>query len=290
MSEFLTYKLFEIGSYVITAGDVLTIVLIFVATRIFIAFLTRIFTRMATRRNMDKGRQYSFLLLMRYFIWVFAISLMLHSSGIKLTFLIASSAALLVGIGLGLQQLFADFTSGVFMLFDGTIEQGDILQVGEMVGIIEKINLRTTILRNRDDVIIIVPNHKFTEDMVINWSHNTKVTRFIVKVSVSYNSDMDKVKEVLLSCAARHPHVLTKDNLYKTTVRMADFGDSGVRFDLLFYSDNMFRIESTKSEIRFLIWQAFKEQGIQIPYPQVDLHVKDVPKREDTDNASAEIL
>jgi small-conductance mechanosensitive channel len=97
MSEFLTYKLFEVGNYVITVGTLLSVLLIFIGTRFFIVFLTRAFTRMATRRKMDRGRQYSFLLLMRYFIWIFAISLILHAIGVNLTFLIASSAALLVG-------------------------------------------------------------------------------------------------------------------------------------------------------------------------------------------------
>jgi small-conductance mechanosensitive channel len=212
--------------------------------------------------------------LIRYFIWILAIALMMHSLGIRLTFLIASSAALLVGIGLGLQKVFADFTSGIFMLFDGTIEQGDILQVGETVGVIEQINLRTTLLRDRNDVNIIIPNHKFTEENVINWSHNTAVTRFVIKVGVSYGSDMEKVRDILLDCAGKNPHVVTRDKLYKTTVRMADFGDSSVQFELLFYSDNMFRIESTKSDIRFQIWHAFKEHGVQIPFPQRDLHIR----------------
>jgi len=277
MQEFLNYRLFQISDYVITVWSVITIILIYIGTRVLLAFIARLFTRMADRRNMDRGRQYSFLLLIRYFFWIIAVAMMVHSVGVKLTFLIASSAALLVGIGLGLQQLFADFMSGVLMLFDGTVEQGDILQVGDMVGQIEQINLRTTILRDRNDVIIIIPNHKFTADNVINWSHNRKVTRFIVKVGVSYKSDMEKVKQILLECAAKHPHVTTNEKDYKTTVRMAEFGDSSVIFELLFYSSNMFRIESTKSEIRFLIWNAFKENGIEIPFTQMDLHVKQVP-------------
>ena len=273
MSEFLNYNLFEIGSFSLKVEALLVIALIFIGTQVFLIFLRRAFTRMAWRRKMDEGRQYSFILLMRYFVWFIAIGLMLHASGVKLTFLLASSAALLVGIGLGLQQLFADFTSGIFMLFDRTIERGDILQVGDTVGIIERINIRTTILRDRNDVVIIVPNHKFTQDNVINWSHNTKVTRFIIKVGVSYGSDVEQVKQILLDCAAKNKDVVTSKNQYKTTVRLLDFGDSSVVFELLFYSSNMFRIETTKSDLRFQIWHAFKEHGIKIPFPQRDLHI-----------------
>ena len=275
MSEYLSYELFKIGTYTFTVGTILTVVLFLIGTRLFIVFLTRVFTSMANRRQIDRGRQNSLLLLIRYFIWVVAVFVILHVIGIEMTFLIASSAALLVGIGLGLQQIFADFMSGIFMLYDGTIKQGDILEVDDMVGVIEKINLRTTILRNRDDVIVIIPNHKFTEDMVINWSHNTGVTRFKVSVGVSYLSDMDKVREILLSCAAKNAHVVSNNNNYRTTVRMAEFGTSSLVFELLFYSSNMFRIESTKSEIRFSIWHAFREHGIKIPFPQLDLHVKE---------------
>jgi len=258
----------------VTVEDIMIILIIFVVTRVFLGFVSKVFSRMADKRNMEQGRQYSFMSLIRYFIWILAIALMLHSVGVKLTILIAGSAALLVGIGLGLQQIFADFTSGIIMLFDGTIEQGDILEVGETVGVIEKINLRTTTIRDRNDVNVIIPNHKFTADNVINWSHNTRVTRFIIKVGVSYGSDVEKVKQILLDCAAKNSHVLTRDKQYRTTVRLADFGDSSVVFELLFYSDNMFRIESTKSDIRFEIWHAFKAHGIQIPFPQRDIHIK----------------
>jgi small-conductance mechanosensitive channel len=274
MQEFLRYTLFEIGSYVITVESVLIILVIYIVTFTLIRFLSGLFRRMAKRRDMEPGRQYSFLMLMRYFIWIIAIGVMLHAIGVKLTFLLASSAALLVGIGLGLQRLFSDFMSGVFMLFDGTIERGHILQVGDMVGVVEKISLRTTILRDRNDVNIIIPNHLLTEDKVVNWSHNAPVTRFIVGVGVSYGSDMEQVKEILLDCAAKHPHVVTDNREYVTSVRLAEFADSGVNFELMFYSANMFRIENTKSELRFLIWHAFQEQGIVIPFPQRDLHLK----------------
>ena len=273
MSDFLNHKLFEIGSFSMKVEALLIIILIFISTNVFLMILRRMFIRMAKHRKMDEGRQHSFILLMRYFVWFIALGLMLHASGAKLTFLIASSAALLVGIGLGLQQLFADFTSGIFMLFDRTIERGDILQVGDTVGLIERINIRTTILRDRNDVSIIVPNHRFTQDNVINWSHDTKITRFVIKVGVSYNSDVEQVRHILLDCAAQNKDVVTGKNRYNTTVRIADFSDHSIVFELLFYSSNMFRIETTKSDLRFQIWHAFQEHGIKIPFPQRDLHI-----------------
>lgn len=272
--EIFAIKFFELGTFSITVGSILSVVLIYVLTRIFIFIATKFFRRIAIRRGMDKGRLFSFLMLFKYFIWTFSAMGMINAFGISLTFLLASSAALLVGLGLGLRQIFADIVSGVFLLFEGTIEIGDVLEVDGMVGKIEDIGLRTSIFRNRDDMIMIIPNHKFIEENVVNWSHNNKVTRFIITVTVAYDSDMDLVKKLLLECVVKHKHTLVDNPDFSPSVRMADFLENGVLFELLFYSENMFRIESTKSDIRFFVWNAFKEQGIIIPHSQLDVWIK----------------
>jgi small-conductance mechanosensitive channel len=112
------------------------------------------------------------------------------------------------------------------------------------------------------------------EENVVNWSHNNKATRFIITVSVSYESDMELVKKVLLDCVMQHKHTIIDDPNFSPSVRMANFLDHGVLFELLFYSENMFRIESTKSDIRFIVWHAFKQHGIIIPYPQLDVRMR----------------
>lgn len=264
MKEFLEYKLLEVSHYTITVWALVSILLIYIATRILIAMMTRFFHRLADRRNMERGRQYSFLMLLRYFIWIFAFSQMLFSLGIQPTFLLTSSAALLVGLGLGLQKIFSDCISGVFLLFDGTIEQGDILQVGTMVGRIETINLRTSVFRDRSDMTVIIPNHKFIEESVINWSHDDNITQFSIKMTVSYQSDMEKVRGVLLACAQQHPDVIQKESR-RPEVRMANFEEKGMAFELLFHSENMFQIESVKSDLRFMVWKAFQEKDIKVP-------------------------
>jgi len=274
MKELLEYQLLAVGNFSITVWSVLSVVLIYIIARIVIFLSAKFFRRFAKRRNMDKGRLFSFLLLLRYFIWTFAVMAMINALGINFTFMLASSAALLVGLGLGLRQIFADIVSGVFLLFEGTIEIGDILEVDGMVGKIEDIGLRTSIFRNRDDVILIIPNHKFMEENVVNWSHHNNVTRFIITVTVAYESDMELVKKILLDCVVQHKHTITDDTNFSPSVRMAQFLDHGVLFELLFYSENMFRIESTKSDIRFIIWHAFKQYGITIPYAQLDVRMR----------------
>jgi small-conductance mechanosensitive channel len=274
MKEFLEYKLFEVGTFSITVWSLISLALIYVLTRIAIAGLSRLFKRFAERREMDRGRQVSFLLFMRYLLWVFGVSMMITSLGIQLTFLLASSAALLVGLGLGLQQIFSDFVSGIFLLFEGTIEVGDILQVGNVVGKVEKINLRTTIFRDRNDIVMIIPNHKFIAENVINWSHENSVSRFIINVTVAYSSDMELVKNILNDCLHQHKDVITNQVNIQPNVRIADFLESGVQFEMLFYSENMFRIDNTKSDIRMMVWKAFQDHKVIIPYHQIDINVK----------------
>lgn len=274
MKEILEYKLFEIGNYSLTVWSLVQIAMIFIAARAVILFFNRIFKRFANRRGWDTGRQKSISLLFQYIVYLTALTMILGVFGIQLTFLLVSSSALLVGLGLGLQTVFSDIVSGIFILFEGTVEVGDIVEVNGMVGRIEEINLRTTKFRNRDDLTMIIPNHFFINEKVVNWSHNENHARFGVSVGVAYKSDVEKVKKILLDCAVAHPKVLTNNPELLPDVRMTGFGDSSVNFDLLFYSENLFRIETTKSDLRFAIFHAFRENGVEIPFPQRDLHIQ----------------
>lgn len=267
MKEFLEYKLFEAGPFSLSVGALIAVLLIYLGAHVAIAFLTRLFKRMAARRNMDQGRQYAFLMLMRYFLWIGAITMMLGALGIQITFLLASSAALLVGLGLGVQRIFSDIVAGIFLLFEGSIEQGDILQIDQYIVKIDEINLRTTVVRNQQDVVIIIPNSKFINENVINWSHeNNNITQFVVPVKVAYRSDIDLVQQLLLECAGNHPEVLKKPAAKTPSVRIADFGEKGILFELLFYSKNAFEIETTKSDLRKSIWKAFDREKEKVQF------------------------
>ncbi|MBK8194872.1 MAG: mechanosensitive ion channel [Lewinellaceae bacterium] len=274
MKELLEYKLFEIGGYSLSVYSLFLLVGTYLITRLLLGLFNRFMTGFSTKRNIEMGRQHSFRLLFHYLIWTISIAVMLSMLGLNLAWVLASSAALLVGLGFGLQQIFSDLISGIFLLFEGTVEKDDIIEVDGVVGRIEEIYLRTTKFRNRDDQVMIIPNHKFINDNVINWSHDHYTARFGVIVGVSYDSDMHKVADILIKCAYADPDVITDVDEWKPSVRMENFGDSSVDFTLLFYSSNMFRIETTKSNLRFAIWDAFQEHGIQIPYPQRDLHLK----------------
>ena len=170
-----------------------------------------------------------------------------------------------------MQSTFKDFISGIILLFEGSIKVGDILEIDNDVVKIKKIRLRTSVAINRDDIIIILPNSLITTNKVINWSHQTKKTRFDIKVGVAYGSDVDLIISILKESASEY---LNNEGTSNINVQFLDFGSSSLNFMLLFYSKDIFRIETIKSDIRKVINRKFIKNKITIPYPQIDLHVK----------------
>ncbi len=200
------------------------------------------------------------------------IILSLEITGIQLSLLLAGSAALLVGIGLGLQQTFNDLVSGLILLFEGSINIGDIVELDNgLVGRVTEIGLRTSKVETRDSIGIIVPNSRFINNNIINWSHNRSLTRFIIKVGVSYRNDPRQVEVILLSAVKDHTEIARNPS---PVVRLMDFGNSAIQYELLFWTYSAWRIEYIKSEIRFVIFERFRQEGIEIPFNQYDLNLK----------------
>jgi len=271
IKDILEFKLISTETYTLSVYHLLLSLIILIATRIVLGIVTRIFMRQEKRQIIDIGKSHAILKIVRYIIWIIAILLIFDTVGFKITFLLASSAALLVGIGLGLQQLFQDFISGITMLIEGTLLVGDIVETeGGIVGKVKEIGLRTSKLETRDNIILIVPNSQLINNRLINWSHMSKTTRFGIKIGVAYGSDVEKVKTVLNNCASSHKLVL-KNPLPTTFFR--DFGDSSLNFELMFSTNDTFKVEIIKSDLRFSIEKAFRENGISIPFPQRDLHI-----------------
>jgi small-conductance mechanosensitive channel len=230
--------------------------------------------RKKSLERIEMSNAYSLYQIIKYLLWIISILFMMQTLGISITVLLAGSAALLVGIGLGLQQTFNDFISGIILLIEGTTKIGDVLEVDGVVVKIQEIGIRTSKGLTRDDIVVIIPNSYITTNKVINWSHQSKKTRFRINVGVAYGSDVDLVVKVLETSALEHPEIGNKEHI---EARFVDFGNSSLDFQLLFFSDNVFRIEKIKSEIRKIINRKFIENNITIPFPQVDLHVRDVP-------------
>lgn len=274
IKDILDFRFFEYKDYHFDVAHLIIVAIIILLTRLIIFGFRTILTRMVKNETLDARNSQSFQLLFKYFIWIIAFVLILETIGVKVTILLAGSAALLVGLGLGLQQIFSDIVSGIFLLVEGSVKIGDIMEVdGGLIGKVTKINLRTSEIQTREGIIIIVPNHKFIVENVVNWSHNATLTRFSVTVGVAYGSDPELVKRILLECVEENKDV-THNKMNQAVVRLVNFGDSSLDFQVLFWSRNGFLIENTKSDLRFSIVHKFKENGIEIPFPQRDLHVK----------------
>jgi small-conductance mechanosensitive channel len=275
LKEILNITLIQTQDHNITFYEVLIIIIILLMTFIISRVLKRVFRIREEKKQFDRGRSHAILQIIKYILWVSAIIISFNTIDIKLTLLLAGSAALLVGLGLGLQQIFQDFMSGVTILFEGTLKVGDIVEIrDEVVGKVKEVGLRTTKIETRDNIIMIIPNSKFVTDIVINWSHMEKRTRFHVDVGVAYGSDVKKVTTILLQCAENQNHI---SNTPKPFVRFKNFGESSLEFQLFFWTTDTFTVENIKSEIRYRIDDAFREQGVQIPFPQRDVHIKSSP-------------
>ena len=272
MQEFLNYNLFQFGKYSISVYHFFFLGLLVIGTW-FILYLIR--TGVNRSSKFDPGRKYALYQIIRYFILVITIAIGLEMMGFQLTVLLAGSAALLVGIGLGMQNLFNDFISGIILLADASVKVNDVVEVDGLVARVQAINLRTSLVQTRDEKYIILPNSILTGSKLINWTHQKDLSRFDVTVGVAYASDVDKVRNILIAAAKEHPMV-SKER--EPRARLLNFGDSSINFEVLFWTDEVFGVENTKSDIRIAICQAFRDQGVEIPFPQRVVHM---PKKVD---------
>ena len=259
IKEFLELELVSIGNYKIMVHTIVLILAIFTFTKVLLWLIRKALNRQQRKNNLDPGNTYAIFQIIKYLVWVITIGFILEAIGIKITVLIAGSAALLVGVGLGLQQTFNDVISGIILLSERSIKINDILEIDGDILKIQNIGLRTSKGLNRDEISIIIPNSLITTNKVINWSHQSKQTRFKINVGVAYGSDVDKVSKALKESAWEHPEVTDKNLI---DVRFLDFGDSCLQFQVIFFSENIFRIERVKSDIRKLINRKFIENLI----------------------------
>ncbi len=263
----------------LTVGNIISILLIFSLTNWVLSVLQEIFLNIGDNDSASRPRRKTLFTIVKYLLWVIIIILSLETLGVKISVLIASSAALFVGIGLGLQEIFKDLISGIFLHFEKNLREGDIIESKGIVGEVKELGIRTTRIRTRDNIFMMVPNHQFITEPVINWSHSTANTRFSVEVGVAYGSDVGLVEKILLDCAIEHKLIVHNP---KPFVRFLNFGNSSLDFQLFFWTENTFVVENIKSDIRFYIYKAFADNNISIPFPQQDVYIKEINKKDST--------
>ena len=270
--EWANVELFELGDYQLTVKAIVLATAVLLLTRLFAMTIARFVLRpILRRRSVDMGRSYAVTQMILYIVYVVGVISAFSIVGIELSVLWGAAAALLVGIGLGLQQTFNDFVSGLILLVEGPVEVGNVVEVDGFIGRVVEIGLRTSKIRSRDDIMIIVPNSHLTNDNIVNWSHIRSPLRYHVTVGVAYGSDVDLVQRLLMQAASDHDDILERP---APRIMFQDFGASSLDFALYFYSQEPWRIEFVKSDVRFAIDRLFREHGVQIPFPQRDLWLR----------------
>ena len=287
---FLTLPLFQMGNVQVTPIFLIKCAIFLVAlsatTRISKRLLSK---RVLTRTKIDRGKQYAITRSFGYLVFLFGLVVGLESSGVNLRSLLVLGGALGVGVGFGLQNIASNFVAGLVILFEQPIRLGDIVEVGGTNGEIVKIGARGTWVRTFDNEVIIVPNSEFVNNRVTNWTANDRTIRFSIPVGVSYDADFRKVRDLLEDVAKKNPEVLADP---PPAAVLRTFGDSSVNFVLRVSSATA--IDHSwifQSDLMMEIARVFREEKIEIPFPQRDLHLRssDVPivisNREETGGA-----
>lgn len=267
--DFLTFKLIDTESIDFTVYQLILLLFALFFTGFILKFIRKIVTRKLPID--DQNKFISLFQFAKYIVYVLVIIFTLDASGVNMNVFLTASAALFVGIGFALQTFFQDIISGILMILDQSLHVGDIIEVDGKVGQVREIRLRNTRMVTRNDRVMVIPNSKFMTDVLFNWTQNSKINREQVDVGVAYGSDVQLVKNLLENCV-RDVVGVVKDK--QVLVLFEDFADSSLNFSVYFYVDNGMKSPNIKSEIRFKIDKAFRENNIAIPFPQRDIHIK----------------
>ena len=266
MKDFFDYTIFKIDKYELKVISLLFVVLLVVVVKVVLWLIKK---SIDGASHIDISKKYSVYNLIKYVVIIFSIIGGFQILGFNFTILLGGAAALLVGVGLGLQNIFSDFISGIILLVESKIKINDIVEVDGLLCRVSDINLRTTTVLGRDDKYIILPNSTLTKNKIINWSYGDLASRFFVSVGVGYTSDITLVKKLLQEIIDHQAEVLKSPQPF---VRFVDFADSYLLFSVYFWSEDVYGVENIKSEIRTKIFEKFNENDIDIPLPQRVLH------------------
>jgi small-conductance mechanosensitive channel len=267
---------FKMGTTEISVFTLFQVV-VFIGAILLLAAMARrvLLKQILSKTPLDLGIQHAVATFTQYFVLVIGFMVGLPTVGIDLSALTFIAGAVGVGVGFGLQNVTNNFISGIIILFERPIKIGDRIEVGDVNGDVVHIAARSTTVRTNDNIAIIIPNSSFISSNVINWSHGDSKVRFRVPVGVAYSSDVRRVEKLLLEVAKENENVLEDP---PSRVVFKEFGESALKFELRVWSSRLLHRRGVLiSQLNFAIFEKFKEHGIQIPYPQRDLHFKQDP-------------
>ncbi|MBK27354.1 MAG: mechanosensitive ion channel protein MscS [Verrucomicrobiales bacterium] len=261
------------GDGTVTIGGILMVIILFVLVVIIERFLQRlIIRRFLSKTRLHSSLQYGLSRILGYILLAVGFYIAFQIAGFDLSSLAIIAASLGVGVGFGLQNIINNFVSGIIILAERPIAIGDRIEVAGIAGRVTKIQLRSTTVVTNDNITMIVPNADFISNTVTNWSHGDPKVRIRVPVGVAYATDLKLLQNLLLEAALEHPKALRDP---KPVVLFTEFGDNSLNFELAVWTQEMTAtpIHFT-SEMNFIIEEKLRENGIEIPFPQRDLHVR----------------
>lgn len=270
--DFITYNFINGENVKISLLDVMILIAAIMGTSLFLRLLEKLIGKKLPID--DKKRFGSVFQVIKYIVYLFVIIMIMNATGVNVNVFLTASAALFVGLGFALQTFFQDIISGILIILDQSLHVGDIIEVDDRVGVVKEIKLRTTVMITRNDRVMVIPNHKFMEDTLFNWTQNNSSNREKVSVGVAYGSDIRLVEKLLLDAVDAVEGIVTENRI---NVTFDDFGDSSLNFSVHFYVFNGMQTPGIQSDIRFKINDLFAEHNISIPFPQRDLHVISTP-------------
>lgn len=270
--EIMNFKLFEINQTVITLASLIVFSFVFAAFSVLSRIVRRLLrSQVFPRLSIDEGTQYTLSRIIHYIIMIIGAVVAFQFVGINLTGLAVVLGFLSVGIGFGLQNVTSNFVAGLILLFERPIKVGDRVTVGDKEGDVMEINIRSTTIRTLNNIAVIVPNSEFISATVVNWSYGDQRVRLEIDVGVSYESDLETVLRTLTEVAIQHAEIL---QVPAPEVLHMGFGDSAWNMRLRAWISRPQRHLQIRSEINCAIVKKFRENGVEIPFPQRDLHVR----------------
>ncbi len=263
---------FHIGSSPVSIISI-SLLLIIVSVSVFVARYTSLLLRkdVYPNTNIDPGVQNILDNFVKYLVIATGVIIGLQVNGINLSVFATIGAGLMVGVGFGLQNIASNFISGVVILLERPIKVGDYVEVDKICGTVDRIQARSTLIKTRENILMVVPNSKFISENVINWSLNDDNVLIEIPVGISYKSNPEAARDVLLAIAEDHEKILSKP---PPVVLLEKFDNSSINMTLEVWITDVQRRFEIISDVNFLIYRRFNESGVVIPFPQLDVHMK----------------
>ncbi len=285
--DFVEHKIINTSLFSLSISHIILVFLVSILAKLTIRIIeVAISQRLRRQKDYDPGVEYIYVQISKYIVYTIALLISFKIFFSDISAILTGSLGILVGVGLGLQDVFRDFIAGIVLLVERNLMVGDIIELPSqdgkemIVAKVVKVSVRTSQIETRDGNILIIPNTMLTQNAVENWTHGNQLSRFFIDIPIAYGADTELVSRLLRQSALAHPKVNKKEGV---TVRLKEFSENHLHFQLIFWADQSWFINNTRSEIRLEIDRLFREYKINIPYPQLDIHIAS-DKRNSTRN------